>query len=150
MTTGIEQFDRKRLRILGVYVASFVASVILSLVRFFFRASGLNQQLVGTVVLASLGITLAVMVVCVVRLALLAARVNRDPKLKAAFADEMLLLLDAHAWRAAYIGTAVTLLFFAIVSSFYPVRDPLMIALTSIVVGAGVQRAAFFFKYRSL
>jgi hypothetical protein len=150
MLTEIERLDRKRLRILGVYVTSFASFVILSLIRFFFRAYGLNQQPIGVVVLIGLGITLVVMVACVTRQAFLAARTNKDPKLKAAFASEMLLHLDAQAWRAAYIGTAVTVLFFAIASSFYPVCDPLMIALTSIIVGAGVQRAAFFFKYRSL
>jgi len=149
MSTEIEQLDQKRIRTLGVYVAGFASFVILSLVRFFFRAYGLNQQPIGTVVLVGLGITLVVMAACVTRQALLAARINKDPKLKAAFASELLQLIDAQAWRAAYIGTAVTVLFFAITSSFYPVCDAVMIALTSVIVGAGVQRAAFFFKYRS-
>lgn len=150
MSTEIEQLDRRRIRTLGVYVAGFASFVILSLVHFFFRAYGLNQQIIGTVVLAGLGASLSVMAGCIIRQALLARRINKDPKLKAAFASEMLQLIDAQAWRAAYIGTAVTVLFFAIASSFYPVCDALMIALTSIVVGAGVQRAAFYFKYRSL
>ncbi|MBU0595335.1 hypothetical protein KJ567_01450 [Candidatus Bipolaricaulota bacterium] len=44
---------------------------------------------------------------------------------------------------------AAGVLFFAIVSSFYPVCDPVAIALTTIIVGAGAQRATFYFKYRS-
>ena len=150
MPTEIEQLDRRRTRTLGVYVAGFASFVILALLRFFFRAYGLNQQLIGTVVLAGLGITLVVMAGCVIRQALLARQINKDPNLKAALASEMLQLIDAQAWRAAYIGTAVTVLFFAVASSFYPVCDAVMIALTSIIVGAGVQRAAFYFKYRSL
>jgi len=150
MLTEIEALDRERLRTLGVYIAGFASFVILSLVRFFFRAYGLNQRPIGTVVLIGLGLTLCVMATCVVRQGFLAARINKNPKIKAAFASEMLQLIDAQAWRAAYIGSAVTVLFFAITSSFYPVCDALMIALTSIIVGAGVQRTAFFFKYRSL
>jgi len=150
MSTEIEQLDRRRIRTLGIYVAGFASFVVLSLIRFFFRAYGLNQQPIGTVVLAGLGITLGVMAGCVITQALLARRINEDPKLKEAFSSEMLQLIDAQAWRAAYIGTAITVMFFAIASSFYPVCDALMIALTSIIVGAGVQRAAFYFKYRSL
>jgi hypothetical protein len=102
------------------------------------------------VVLAGLGVSLSVIAGYVIRQALLARHVNKDPKLRAAFASELLQLIDAQAWRAAFIATAVSVLFFAIASSFYPVCDALMIALTSIAVGAGVQRAAFYFKYRSL
>lgn len=148
MDTDIERLDRKRLRNLGAYLIFFVAFMILMLVRFFFRVPGLNERPVGFAVLAGLIVTLIAQAVFIVMQARLAARINKDPHLKAAFANGLLRHLEAQAWKAAYIGAAATVLLFAIVSSFYPVCDPVMIALTTIIVGAGAQRATFYFKYR--
>ena len=150
MSSEIESTDRQRMRNLAIYLASFASYIVLSLVRFFFRAYGLNDQPVGTLVLIGLGVCLLGMLAFVLKQGLLARRINRDPKLKAAFDSELHRLLEAQAWKAAYIASAATVLFFAIASSFYPVCDTVMIALTTIIVGAGAQRASFYLKYRAL
>ena len=149
MDTDIERLDLRRLRILGTYLIFFVGFVILTLVRFFFRVPGLNERPIGLAVLAGLIVTLIAQVVSIFMQARLVAKINKDPRLKAAFDNEWLRLLETQAWKAAYIGAAGTVLFFAIVSAFYPVCDPVMIALTAIVIGAGAQRTTFYFKYKS-
>jgi hypothetical protein len=145
----IERLDRKRLRNLGTYLVFFVAFVILMLVRFFFRGHGLNEQPIGIAVLVGLIVTLLAQGGLMYKQVRIASRINRDPHLKAAFDNELLRHLESQAWKAAYIGAAATVLFFAIVSGFHPVCDPVMIALTTIIVGAGAQRATFYLKYRS-
>jgi len=147
--TDIESFDRMQLRNLRAYLLFFSHFVILMLVRFFFRASGLNETPIGIAVLIGLIVSAIGQAMFVLLQARTAVKINKDPHLKAAFSSELLQHLEAQAWKGAYVGAAGTVLFFAVVSSFYPVCDPLMIALTTIAVGAGAQRATFYFKYRS-
>jgi len=150
MDTEIERMDRERLRYLGWYVSCFSVFVVLSLVRFFFRTSGLNHEPIGVAVLVGMVVTAVGVFGCVAMQFRAAWKIRGNEEVKAAFDNEVLRLLDAKAWRAAYIASAVTVLFFAIASSFYSVCDPVMIALTTIVAGAGAQRAAYYFMYRSL
>jgi len=150
MDTRIEQIDRERLRYLGWYVVSFSVFIVLSLVRFFFRTSGLNQEPIGIAVLVGMCVALVGVFACVFMQANVAWKIRKDEKTKAAFNNEVLRLLDAKAWRAAFVASSATVLFFAIASSFYPVCDTVMIALTTIAAGAGAQRAAYYFMYRSL
>lgn len=148
METEIERLDLTRLRNLRAYLLCFAHFVILMLVRFFFRAHGLNGKPIGTAVLVGLIVTVIGQGAFILAQAHLAARINGNPRLKAAFDSEFLRHLEAQAWKGASIGMAGTVLFFAVVSSFYPVCDPVMIALTTIAVGAGAQRATFYFRYR--
>ena len=150
MQTKIEGMDRRRMRSLGAYLISFAPSVPMFLALFFLRESGLSRGPIGTALKIGLGASLLAQIAFIIKQVLLAAEINRDPKLKEAFDSELHRLLEARAWKAAFIGTAATALLFAIASSFYPVCDALTIALTSMIIGVAAQRATFYFKYRAL
>ena len=82
--------------------------------------------------------------------AILARKIRQDPLLDEALNNEMVQSLETQSWKAAYIGAIATTSFFALVGFVYPVCDLVLVALTSVVAGAGANRATFYFKYRSL
>jgi len=148
MFLDVEQLDRRRMRLLEWYLVSFVLFLLLLLVRFFFRAEGLNSQPIGLAVLGGLIVTLLVQAVSALGAALLARKIRSDPSLEVALNNELIQSLETQSWRAAYFAAAGATLFFAIVSFLYPVCDPVMIALTVIITGIGGYQATFYFKYR--
>jgi lysylphosphatidylglycerol synthetase-like protein (DUF2156 family) len=145
----IESLDRRRMRLLEWYLVSFVFFLLLTLARFFFRAEGLNSQPIGMAVLAGLIVTLLLQAGSALGAAMLARKIRSDPSLEAALNNELIQSLETQSWQAAYFGAAGTTLFFAIVSFFYPICDPVMIALTAIIAGLGAYQATFYFKYRA-
>jgi hypothetical protein len=149
MSTDIEFLDQQRMKFLKWYLIGFAIFMILMLTRHFFRLGGLNQRPIGSVVLIGLFLTLILQVVCVTRSALLERDIHRDPRLEAALNNELVKSLVTQSWIAAYVGASATSLFFAITWSFYPICDPVTIALSTIIVGAGASRACFYFRYKT-
>ena len=137
------------MRLLEWYLVSCACFLLLMIARFFFRAGGLNSQPIGMAVLAGLIVTLLLQAASAFGQALLAIRIRSDPNLEAALNNELIQSLEVQSWRAAYFGAAGATLLFAIVSTFYPVVDPVMIALTAIIAGFGAYQATFYFKYRA-
>jgi hypothetical protein len=149
MFSDVEHLDRRRMRFLEWYLISFVAFLLLMLARFFFRAEGLNSQPIGIAVLAGLIVTALVQAGSAFGQALLARRIRSDPSLEAALNNEWIQALETQSWRAAYFGAAAATVFFAVASFFYPVCDPVLIALVAIITGFGAYQGTFYFKYRS-
>ena len=149
MMSQIELLDRRRMRLLEWYLVSCSVFLLLMIARFFFRAGGLNSQPIGMAVLAGLIVTLLLLAGSAFGQALLARRIRSDPSLEAALNNELIQSLEIQSWRAAYFATAGATLFFAVVSFFYPVYDPVLIALTAIITGFGAYQATFYFKYRA-
>jgi hypothetical protein len=150
VNTKIETLDRKRMRYLEWYLIGFGVFLALSITRFFFRGGGLNSQPIGTAVFIGLLVSLADVAVSTLGLALLGREIKADPSLRDALYNELVQSLETLSWKAAYISAIGTTSFFAAVSFFYPVCDPVLVALTSIIAGAGAYQAMFYFKYRSL
>lgn len=150
MDSDIETLDKKRMRYLEWYLIGFAIFLPMSLMRFFFRLSGLNSQPIGQVVLAGLFISLGLMAYSTYCSAMLVRKIKGDPVLYGALYNEMVQSLETQSWMAAYIGACATTIFFALVHSFYPICDLVLVALTSIIVGACAHRVTFYFKYRSL
>jgi hypothetical protein len=148
MKSDIETLEKRRMRFLELYLIGFAAFVILSVTRFFFRLSGLNSQPVGTAVLFGLIICLLFLSISVIGHLTLERKIKDDPGLKEALYDELIQSLELRSWKAAYCGAVATTIFFAVAWFFYPVCDPVMIALTSVINGAGAYQATFYFKYR--
>ena len=149
MMSQIELLDRRRMRLLEWYLVSCSVFLLLTIARFFFRAGGLNSQPIGMAVLAGLIVTLLIQAGTAAGTALLARRMRSDPSLEAALNNELIQSLEVQSWRAAFFGAAGATLFFAVVSFFYPVYDPVLIALTAIITGFGAYQATFYFKYRA-
>jgi hypothetical protein len=149
MSTEIELLDERRMRYLRWYLIGFLPFLILSVTRFFFRRGGLNSQPIGIAVLVGLLLSLMVIAISTVASAVLGLTIKDDPALKEALDNEYIRALEVKSWRAAYLGAVATTVFFAVAWFFYPVSDPVMVALTSIITGAGAYQATFYMNYRS-
>ena len=149
MDSDIERLDKKRMSFLALYLVGSVIFIILSVTRYFFRLRGLNTQPIGIAVLIGLLLSLLVLGISTIGSLLLGRKIKRDPLLKEALYNEMVRSLEVQSWRAAYFGAAATTVFFAVTWFFYPVCDPVMVSLTSIIAGLGAYQATFYFKYRS-
>ena len=145
----IEKYDRKRMKHLSWYLSGYALFLILWLIRFFSRVSGLNETLVGDIILAGLLVSAGLMALSTAASHRLGRAVREDPGLQRALSNEFVRQLEKESWKAAYFAAAAAAVFFAISSWIYPVIDPVVTALTVILAGAGAQQAAFYFRYRA-
>jgi len=150
MSSEIEFWEKRRMRYLEGLLVGFVVFMILSIIRFFFRTSGLNSTPIGYVVLGGMVSSVLVLALGTYGLAKMSARFKQNPALKEALMNELVTYIELKSWKAAYIGAIATTVFFAITCFFYPVYDPVLISLTAIVAGAGSYFLTFYIKYRSL
>jgi hypothetical protein len=148
-TNNIEAVDKQRVLFLQWYLIGLGPFLVLSITRFFFRQGGLNSQPIGTAVLIGMLISLLILAISTIGSATLCRKIKDDPTLKDALNDELVIALEVQSWKAAFIGAVTITVFFALVSFVYPVNDPVLIALTSIITGAGAYRANFYFQYKS-
>jgi hypothetical protein len=149
MNSEIERLDRQRMRYLEWYLIGCVVFIILSVTRYFFRLRDLNASPVGKAVLYGLIVSLLVLAASALASARLGRKIKQDPALKEALNNELIQALNVQSWKAAFFGAAGTTIFFALTGFFYPVCDPVMVALTAIIVGFGSYQGTFYFKYRS-
>lgn len=150
MNKDIENIDQMRMLYLKWHIVGFVIFMVLMLVRHFFRLSGLNEQLVGKIVLAGLIMSVIIQAVFVLLSALLENEIRTDPHLKNSLHNELVQSINLQAWIAAYIGAAGITVLFAITGFFYPLCDPMTISLSAITMGAGAQRIYFYTRYKNL
>lgn len=150
MAANVERIDRRRQRLLAASLVSSVVFLILLVLRFFFRQGGLNDQPVGTVVLAGLGGSLLALALCTAASWRLGNAARDDPQLREALDDELVRTLEAQSWKAAYLGAVGATAFFAVAGFFYPVCDAVMTALTATIAGAACYQGSLYFRYRAL
>ena len=148
-SSEIEILDAKRMRTLELYLIGVGVFVVLSVVRFFFRLGELNTQPKGIAVLVGLIVSLTLITWSTIRSANLKRAIKDDPLLTDALNNELIQTLELKSWKAAYLGAVGVTVFFAVAGFFYPVSDPMLMALTSIIAGAGAYHATFYFLYRS-
>ena len=148
-SSEIEILDAKRMRTLELYLIGVGVFVVLSIVRFFFRLGELNTQPKGIAVLVGLIVSLTLITWSTIRSANLKRAIKDDPLLTDALNNELIQALELKSWKAAYLGAVGVTVFFAVAGFFYPVSDPMLMALTSIIAGAGAYQATFYFLYRS-
>lgn len=149
MDSEIERLDKMRMRYLEWYLIGIILFLILSLLRYFFRLRGLNTQPIGFAVLVGLFLGVGLIAFSTYKNAILVRKIKGDPLLEEALYNELVHSLETQSWKAAFIGAIAVTSFFALVGFIYPICDMVLVALTSIVAGAGANRATFYFKYRS-
>ena len=149
MDSEIERLEKKRMRYLELNLVGFFIFLILSLVRFFFRAGDLNATPIGKVVLVGMILGVLILGGSALGSAMLGRRFKSDPYLKEALFNELVQMVELESWKAAYIGATASTVFFAIACFLYPIYDPVLVALNSIITGAGAYQLTFYLKYRS-
>jgi hypothetical protein len=149
MNVEIEKLDRQRMRNLQWHLVGLSSTVLLMLARHFFRDSDLNAQPIGYAVLGLLILSLVVNAITAIGIVSIGNRIKQDPALKEALYNELVKSLEASSWRGAYWGAVGVTALFAVTWFFYPVCDPVAIALTSIIGGAFAYQASFYFRYKA-
>jgi hypothetical protein len=149
MNAEIEKLDRQRMKTLQWHLVGLGSTVLLMLARHFFRNDDLNAQPIGYAVLGLLILSLVVNAATAIGIVSIGNRIKQDPALKEALYNELVHSLEASSWRAAYWGAVGMAALFAVAWFFYPVCDPVAIALTSILGGALAYQASFYFRYRA-
>jgi hypothetical protein len=148
VNSQVESMDRQRMRYLEWYLIGCVVFIILSVTRYFFRLRDLNASPVGKAVLYGMILCVLLLAVSTFASSRLGRKIKQDPALKDALNNELVQALEVQSWKAAFFGAVGTTIFFALTWFFYPVCDPVMVALTASVVGLGSYRGTFYFKYR--
>ncbi|NIS79297.1 MAG: hypothetical protein GTO14_03545 [Anaerolineales bacterium] len=124
MTDDIEALDRRRMRYLEWFLIGFVPFLILSMARFFFRQSGLNQEPIGIAVLIMLIASVVVIALSTFGSVAMARRIKDSPSIREALNNELIQAIEMGSWKAAYIGAIAASAFFGLASFFYPICDP--------------------------
>lgn len=151
MTNLIEETDRQQQKHWRLLLAAFLLLMVLLIVRYVFGTvfaeQDLNSRPIGIAVLVvSVALTIT-MLVAGVRLGLLAARTAADPRLREALVDNELVRLHlAESWKAAFIAAVTTPFVFLLISSFHPINDLLLVALSTANVGCGAFLISFYLK----
>ncbi|HEY69161.1 MAG TPA: hypothetical protein G4O08_01110 [Anaerolineae bacterium] len=149
MNEEIERLDRQRMKNLQWHLVGLGSTILLMLARHFLRSNELNDQPIGYAVLGLLVLSLVVNAATAIGIVSIGNRVRQDPALSEALYNELVQSLEASSWRAAYWGAVGMAALFAVTWFFYPVCDPVAIALTSILGGAFAYQASFYFRYRA-
>lgn len=149
MNSDIETMERRRLRLLEGYLFGQIAFLILVVMRTVERAVVPDPPPLGGLVLTGMVLSVLLCVCCVVAYGVLASKIRRDPELAEALDNELVRAYFTQSWMVAFIAAAATTLLFAILAAYTPVlRDPLMIAFTTIIVGLTAHYVAFYCKVR--
>jgi hypothetical protein len=151
VTNPIEETDRRQRGYRRILLVAFLVLSTLLVVRYVFgtvlEEHELNSHPVGIAVLAVSVALVIVMLVAVVRLGLLAAEARADPRLREALIDDELVKLHiTQSWKAAFIGAVATPFVFLLISSFHPIEDLLLVALSTAGVGSGAFLISFHVK----
>lgn len=151
MMNIIEETDRQQRRLWTRFLLAFFLAVALLIVRHLFgtvfEEHGLNSRPIGTVVLVASVALVVAMAVLVAKLALVSLRANADPRLKEALIDNELVKWHlAQSWKAGFIGAIATPFAFLLLSSLHPIDDLLLVALTTVAIGAGAFLTSFYLR----
>jgi hypothetical protein len=151
MTNVIEEADRRQLRLWRWTLLSFLLAWALLLVRYLlgtvFKEQALNSSPIGVTVLVATVVLLVVAVALITQLARLAARAKADPQLREALIDNELVKWHlAQSWKAGFLGAIATPFIFLLIDTVYPIDDPLLVALTTAMVGSGAFLTSFHLR----
>ncbi len=143
MTHRIEKFDMERKRLRGGHILSIIAFFLTWIAFASLEIAHLEESRLSRILLIICYIFLVAVVYFAVRLRRNAYLINRDPVLKEALHNELVQLNRLRAWRTAFIAMAVFLAAIGLLSFFVEIEN-LMIVASSLIVGLGTQRIAFF------
>jgi len=151
MTNLIEKTERQQLKYWKISLVAWFLAMALLIVRHLFgtvfKDYELNSQPIGIVVLIVNVILLLTVLFFVVKLYLLFLKAKADPQLKEALIDnELSKLYILQSWKPAFIAAVATPFAFLLISSFHPITDLLLVALSTCAIGSGAFLTSFYFK----
>jgi hypothetical protein len=151
MTNPIEETERQQLKYWRGSLIAWLLAMALLIVRHLFgsvfKEYKLNSRPIGIVVLTVNVILLLTVLFFVVKLYLLFVRAKSNPQLREALIDnELSKLYILKSWKAGFIGAVATPFAFLLISSFHPINDLLLVALSTCAIGSGAFLISFYLK----
>ena len=151
MKNLIEKTERQQLKYWkGALITWFLALALLVVRHLFgsvFKEYELNSRPIGVVVLTVNVILLLTVMFFVIKLYLLFLKAKSNPQLKEALIDnELSKLYILQSWKPAFIAAVATPFVFLLISSFHPINDLLLVALSTCCVGSGAFVTSFYLK----
>lgn len=148
MSTKIELLDHQR----QAYRFGFLLGSSIFFLAWFIRAAlkllAVQNELVYTLLLIVLLVSLAIQVLFVVKDRQLEAKMKNDPLLKAAMNDELIQLNELKAWKIAFFSLIGFIIFAAGLSLLMEINDLMLIYLTALLVGFGARNMAVYILNR--
>jgi hypothetical protein len=144
MTTQIELYDRDRKR----YRSGLLVGSIIFLFAWFgyilVRVSPQPMDLLHTIVMIVLVISLVVQAYFALRSTLLERNIRKDAGLNEALNNELIQYNELKAWRAAFFAVIGFTVITAVFSFFVEINDLMLILLTMLLVGFGAHNLAVY------
>lgn len=137
MPGKIENYDQKRKRLRGGRVLVEIAFWILFKVRSARLVAGWQQAAGWTAMETALALCVACLAGLSLWLVLVEREIRRDSLLREALYNEMHRLNDLKAWRAALLCVMGFNVVMAFVLLAAPVRDPMLLVVSNLLVGFG-------------
>jgi hypothetical protein len=144
MTTQIEIYDQKRKRFRGGSLIGSVIFFIAWIAYVITRISSQTVDLIRTIILAVLILSVIFQAYYALRANLLERQIRKDPFLKEALNNEYVQLNELKAWRASFFSIIGFIVLAAIASIFVQINDLMLLFLTSLLVGFGTHNIAVY------
>lgn len=139
MNSKIEMYDQKRKKFRGGYVLGDIVFLLAFIARSVLKISGRDAGTWWTVLHVVLGLALLGFAFFSLRLVFIQRQIRRDPLLKEALYNELDRLNELKAWRIAFFSLIVLNIIYAYLFHIFavPLRDPIVMIITSLLVGFG-------------
>jgi hypothetical protein len=142
MNNKIEIYDLKRIRFLKWQIFGVMLFLFISISEMILKFSGVPIHNIRFISLPLLIFSVMFQAFFVIKLAFLQKKIDQDIELKKALDNELVNLNRMKAWRTGFVVLVVCTGLFGVLSIFFPV-DPVYVALTSIIAGAGGYNLGF-------
>ncbi len=137
MTNQIEMFDMKRKKYRGGGVLGFIVFFIAWIARTLIRMLELELGTLYKGIMIVTLLAIAVMAYFSVRLLIVDRKIRKDPVLKEALYNELVLLNELKAWRIAFFSVIAFMLLTAYFIVADLLKDPMVLVVTAFLVGFG-------------
>lgn len=144
MTTNLEYFEQKRSHIRRNFLIWSTVFFVTWFVRSALKLAEVENDLIYTVLLIVLLVSLGFQVVFMLKDHSLDTEMKKHPQIREAMDDELVLLNELRAWKIAFFVLVGFILFAAVLSIVMRINDPMLIYITALLVGFGSRNMAVY------
>ncbi|MCX6554963.1 MAG: hypothetical protein NTZ12_08125 [Candidatus Aminicenantes bacterium] len=139
MNNKIEIYDQKRKNFRGGYILGDIVFLVAFIVRSAMKISGKGTGTLWTGLHVILVFSLLWLAYFSIRLLFVERTIRRDPVLNEALHNELDRLNELKAWRIAFFSLIILNLIATYLFHIFdiPLRDPIILIITSLLVGFG-------------
>jgi hypothetical protein len=137
MTNQIEMFDRKRKKHRGGGILAFIVFFIAWIARTLIIMLELELGTLYKGIMIVTLLAIAVMAYFAVRSLIVERKIRKDPVLKEALYNELVLLNELKAWRIAFFSVIAFILLIAYFIVADLLKDPMVLVVAALLVGFG-------------